>query len=120
MVTLFVPGIDTGPPGAAEGGWEELGKVGWTEFVPGTHTVEGAAAALADPAAWATLRPRLRPGDGVVYDARLLHRGLANRSRGTARPLLYASFTRGWFRDAQNWGDESLFEAPRGGGSGAT
>jgi ectoine hydroxylase-related dioxygenase (phytanoyl-CoA dioxygenase family) len=47
-------------------------------------------------------------GDAVLYDARLLHFGLANKSQSTKRPLLYASFIRSWFQDKQNWGAESL------------
>jgi ectoine hydroxylase-related dioxygenase (phytanoyl-CoA dioxygenase family) len=48
-------------------------------------------------------------GDVLLYDARLLHYGLANCSNTTKRPLLYVSFTRTWFQDQQNWGTASLF-----------
>jgi hypothetical protein len=37
-------------------------------------------------------------GAGVVFDYRLLHRALPNRSPSW-RPLLYLTYARGWFRD---------------------
>ena len=59
---------------------------------------------------WSVLFTDLRSaGDALLYDARLLHFGLANRSERTRRPLLYVSFSRPWFQDKQNWGDERLF-----------
>jgi len=128
VVTMFLPGLTLlgdktpHPPGAAnsasatddgDDGDEaaDSAKVGWTTFIPGTHTVEGAAKVLADPEAsipQRSLSPHLTAGDVLLYDARLLHFGLANKSKHTKRPLLYASFVRSWFQDQQNWGTESL------------
>lgn len=51
-------------------------------------------------------------GDVLLYDSRLLHYGMANKSQHTERPLLYVSFWRNWFLDKQNWGDTSLFSPP--------
>ena len=73
---------------------------GPTQFAPGTHrdrsrasrtaASEGAAVwAMADDALLASPTP-LEAGDLVIFDYRVLHRGLANR--GTSfRPVLYAT-----------------------------
>lgn len=59
------------------------------------------------------IRPRLRPGDAVLFDARILHFGLPNRSQ-VVRPLVYCNIHAAWFRDAKNWDDHSsVFENPR-------
>lgn len=43
-------------------------------------------------------------GSAVLFDYRLHHRGLANRSTsGESRPLLYLTFGRSWFTDAENF-----------------
>jgi ectoine hydroxylase-related dioxygenase (phytanoyl-CoA dioxygenase family) len=49
------------------------------------------------------------PGDAIVFDYRILHRGLANIS-DQARPLAYFTFAKPWFRDATNYTKTSLFE----------
>ena len=61
----------------------------------------------------ALVRPRLAAGDALIFDARVLHFGLPNRSRGAVRAVPYANFTEFWFRDPKNWDDnESVFEPP--------
>jgi len=46
-------------------------------------------------------RPHCALGDAILFDARLLHFGLPNRSVGAARPLLYVNYHRPWFADFQ-------------------
>ena len=47
-------------------------------------------------------RPVVPVGACVIWDFRLEHRGSENRSR-QARPLLYATYTKRWFRDPVNF-----------------
>ena len=50
-------------------------------------------------------------GSAVLFDYRLHHRGLANRSTsGESRPLLYLTFGRSWFTDAENFPAFFLFK----------
>ena len=58
-----------------------------------------------------TVRPSIRIGDALIFDCRLLHFGLGNRSkRNQRRPLLYINLTHEWFVDPKNWDDrEKLF-----------
>lgn len=70
-------------------------EVGPTDLLPGTHRlVGGGASGLL--AAFSSLRGSsgaiaaapLAPGDALLYDARLLHRGLGNTSYGRCRAVL--------------------------------
>ena len=54
-----------------------------------------------DIEAWA------RAGDAIIFDYRILHRGLANNSTND-RPLAYFTYGRSWFRDATNYSTTSL------------
>jgi hypothetical protein len=119
VVTMFLPGCLITSDGDAALGHAETGTaredqdlVGWTSFFPRTQRIEAAAAVLASPAVSLDDRrsvcPNLDAGDVILYDARLLHFGLSNRSSRTKRPLLYVSFVRKWYTDKQNWGTESL------------
>lgn len=72
-------------------------EVGPTQLLPGSHHLvargswsgraRAAAAALRDSAGAAAAAP-LTPGDALVYDARVLHRGLGNSSYGRCRVVL--------------------------------
>ena len=63
----------------------------------------------------ATIRPHVDAGDLVIFDCRILHFGLANRSApagsssGTRRPVLYVNWHQKWFEDKKNWESDSLF-----------
>jgi len=74
------------------------------------------------------VRPHLEAGDLVMFDCRVLHFGLANRSARSSkaaaaskaapaatpavwRPLLYANVTQRWFEDKKNWEKAALFTA---------
>ena len=75
------------------------------------------------------IRPQLQTGDGLIFDCRILHLGLANRfhevkdqfkhhnqdevpvldTRGW-RPMLYVNYHQPWFIDPKNWNNnEKLF-----------
>jgi ectoine hydroxylase-related dioxygenase (phytanoyl-CoA dioxygenase family) len=94
-VNVFVPLVDLEP---------ELGP---TELCLGSHHLTRGLAAPYEPDPG--LRERightgpsalaLAPAGGaVVFDYRLLHRALPNRSNRW-RPILYLTYARGWYRD---------------------
>ena len=115
-INVFIPLVDVGP---ANG----------TEFYPGTQmaepfaplgTIDDAAAEdtpLTLPLSSRTqespttaagsrrITPIASPGHALLFDYRVLHRGLANRT-GEARPCLYATFSRPWYTDIYNFGSE--------------
>lgn len=56
------------------------------------------------------IRPHVEPGDAIMFDCRVLHFGLANRSAATKRPVLYVNYHHPSFRDPKNWNEaERLF-----------
>jgi len=73
------------------------------------------------------VRPHVEAGDLIMFDCRILHFGLANRSTKSLnpikaskaapgvpavwRPLLYANVTQRWFEDKKNWEKAALFTA---------
>ena len=52
-----------------------------------------------------------RAGDAIIFDYRILHRGLANTS-AEDRPLAYFTYGRSWFRDATNYSSTSILPTP--------
>jgi len=79
--------------------------VGQTALVHGSHRLEVASRLLVGDA-WhgSVVRPRLDPGDVLLFDCRILHFGLANPSdSGVERPILYTNMTISWFHDPKNW-----------------
>lgn len=50
-------------------------------------------------------QPRVPVGSAAVWDYRIFHRGMANRSR-KARPLIYATLCRDWWHDTLNHEDQ--------------
>ena len=94
-----------------------LRSVGQTAFVIGSHelpvsaqlmTTEGGDVELATR----LVRPHLRTGDVLLFDCRVLHFGLANRSPGAGRPggvqrpMIYVNYHQPWFVDPKNWNNE--------------
>lgn len=76
---------------------------GATEFWPTSH--------LPQNADFASLLPSLpleaAPGDAILFDFRVIHRGTANTS-GRWRPILYQTCTAEWFEDDFNFPALSL------------
>ena len=68
---------------------------GPTELQVGTQR----KAELANPKRYA--KARCGPGSLVMYDPRVIHRGGSNQGKD-ARPLLYLTFSRIWYRDTVN------------------
>jgi hypothetical protein len=58
-------------------------------------------------AAKAGRRYHAKAGDAIIFDYRILHRGLANGSPDD-RPLAYFTYGRQWFRDATNYTATSI------------
>uniref|UniRef100_A0A0G4HPW9 PHD-type domain-containing protein n=1 Tax=Chromera velia CCMP2878 TaxID=1169474 RepID=A0A0G4HPW9_9ALVE len=85
--------------------------VGPTEFYPGSHYLwhywgggdENANRQRGRPEA-----PLLKAGDALVFDYRVLHRGLGNRS-GIVRPVLYLTYC----RKGDVWRDRENFASDR-------
>ena len=78
-------------------------KNGATEFVPRTHydwRADGRPTVV-DAAA----------GDAVVFDWRLKHRGLSNKS-SKPRPLLYLTYAQPWFVDKYNFSKSRYADLP--------
>lgn len=71
---------------------------GATEFLLGSHVGEARVWEHRDQPA---LQLSAEPGDAVLFDARVRHRGRANVAG--ARPVIYASFVRSWFQDNVNF-----------------
>ena len=51
------------------------------------------------------LRPHCKAGDVILFDARILHFGIANASLEVYRPLLFVNYSRPWFSDYQPGGE---------------
>jgi hypothetical protein len=76
---LFLVGVERGSPAAGK-------QCGQTAFVLGSHDLETCASVMAGAGGQPELvrrliRPHLAAGDALVFDCRILHLGLANRSR---------------------------------------
>jgi len=70
-------------------------SVGPTEFTPETHlewTARPGNVTLTSSA-----------GDAILFDFRLRHRGLANKTQDTHRPLLYITYGSPFFTDTENF-----------------
>lgn len=89
---LFLPGVDCP---------EEAGQ---TAFVLGTHFLKSCARVMTQEGGQAELeekliRPHLQVGDALLFDCRILHFGLGNRSTHVWRPMLYINYHQQWFVD---------------------
>ena len=54
----------------------------------------------------------VKAGGAVMYDYRLMHRGMPNRSTDTLRPVLQFLYHRPAYKERANYGSEPLFDAP--------
>ena len=89
-------------------------EVGFTQFWPGTHRHDqllgfgGACEVLG-----AHCDGLLRAGDALVYDYRLMHRGMPNRSPGgpggRQRAILQFFYHDAGYAERRNYGDAALF-----------
>ena len=90
-------------------------EMGPTELRPGTHyhtrnLVPMMLAAKARKTLQPPVAPLLRQGDVLVFDYRILHRGLANVSQQN-RPILVLTVAQTWFKDVLNFPSRSLGDA---------
>ena len=86
--------------------------VGATSFWPGSHSREGLVGfgAFADALSLSVEADLRHPGAFVVYDYRLLHRGLAySLNDGPDRTLIQLVYHKAWYRERRNYGDAKLF-----------
>lgn len=75
------------------------GKNG-TEFIPGTQRVTQAR-----PEKEQTARPAVAVGNAILFDYRVIHRGLGN-STTTPRPCYYVTYSREWYTDKYNFSEQ--------------
>jgi hypothetical protein len=59
----------------------------------------------------APVAPLVLAGDALIFDYRVLHRGKANASLWTNRPILVLTYSQPWFRDLLNFPKRSIFHA---------
>ena len=85
--------------------------VGYTEFWPTSHKNAGllgfGAAAHALGGVQSTKNSKA--GDWVVYDYRLMHRGIGNESKDTRRPILQFMYAVDGYKERKNYGQKSVF-----------
>lgn len=96
---VFMPLIDLCQP-----------RVGFTQFWPRTHHAPGLAgfgpvAPLLDSA----VDGRVPAGCAVMYDYRLMHRGMPNTA-DVERPLVQFFYHRSTYQEKRNYGEERLLE----------
>lgn len=84
-------------------------ETGTTAVWPGSHNREGARKELSELASSGSMEgsdlPLARAGDVLFMDMRLIHAGTPNVS-STPRPILYIAYSRPWFRDHMNFGEQ--------------
>ena len=96
-LTVFCPLVDV------------TAERGSPQFIPGTHVVSDEECNSIDHRV-AQFSP-LTSTDCIVFDYRLLHRGVANTA-DTPRPLFYCVYTKKGYTDRHNFGTEPLLTAP--------
>ncbi len=72
-------------------------ETGSTRFYPDTHRVSREKALQ-----MAYVEPNVPVGSCVIWDYLIYHGGMPNRSQA-ARPIMYFSYSRAWFRDSMNY-----------------
>lgn len=81
---------------------------GSTRFFPGSHRDPAGAdmprGTAQDGISENGIAPDLEPGDAILFDSRISHGGMANRS-GAPRPIIYCTYHRAWYRDVSNFRD---------------
>eukprot|EP00041_Stephanoeca_diplocostata_P035727 m.1270410 g.1270410 ORF g.1270410 m.1270410 type:complete len:291 (+) comp24749_c0_seq26:1118-1990(+) len=98
-VCVFVPMIDLDD------------TVGYTSFYPCSHRHKGLVGFGPAASVLQTEVHGIVPkGSAVLYDYRLLHRGMSNQSSATQRELVQFLYSVPWYAEAKNYGSEPLFE----------
>jgi ectoine hydroxylase-related dioxygenase (phytanoyl-CoA dioxygenase family) len=91
--------------------------VGYTEFWPTSHKNAGllgfgpAALSLGGVQS----NQNAKAGDWVMYDYRLMHRGIGNKSKDVRRPILQFLYAIDGYKERKNYGTESVFTPSSGG-----
>mmetsp|Transcript_17376 Transcript_17376/g.34864 ORF Transcript_17376/g.34864 Transcript_17376/m.34864 type:complete len:302 (+) Transcript_17376:265-1170(+) len=98
---VFIPLVDVSLP------------LGPTELRPGSHKItRNLAPMMLAAKARGTLRkpvmPLLRAGDALIFDYRVLHRGRANITKESDRPILVMTFAKSGFKDRLNFPSKSI------------
>eukprot|EP01126_Amoeba_proteus_P024594 TRINITY_DN2473_c0_g1_i15.p1 TRINITY_DN2473_c0_g1~~TRINITY_DN2473_c0_g1_i15.p1 ORF type:complete len:189 (-),score=7.07 TRINITY_DN2473_c0_g1_i15:85-651(-) len=85
-------------------------EVGFTQFWPGTHKYsELIGFGPACPQLETNVDGLISCGDCLIYDYRLLHRGMPNCSLQTERPVLQLLYHTKEYVETRNYGKESLW-----------
>lgn len=83
--------------------------VGFTQFWPGSHKHEQLIGfGEACPIVHSNYDAIVTAGDCVLYDYRLIHRGMGNRS-DMERPILQFLYHKNFYHESHNYGTEYLF-----------
>jgi hypothetical protein len=86
--------------------------VGFTQFWPGTHRYADLAGfGGAAPVLGCAVDGIVPAGGCVVYDYRLMHRGMPNVSEATQRPVLQLLYHVPTYKETKNYGLTRLFDA---------
>ena len=93
---LFIPLIDLDE------------ETGYTQFWPGSHISKrlagfGKVAEITQ----STWNGKCQAGDAILYDYRLMHRGIRNTST-ILRPVLQVLFKKKWYKEKRNYGKDSV------------
>ncbi len=99
--------------------------MGSPQFCPGTHMLSDATCNAMEHRVFQV--PVIEAGDAIVFDYRVLHRGMGNSSSsgggdtngGQVRPLFYVVYAKPWWRDKTNFGSEMLMSGSAGNGNGS-
>ena len=84
--------------------------VGFTQFWPGTHRyAELAGFGGAAPVLGCAVDGLVPAGGCVIYDYRLMHRGMPNVSQATKRPVLQLLYHLPTYKETKNYGQSKLF-----------
>lgn len=93
---VFLPLIDLNP------------RVGFTQFFLGSHKTSQLVG-FGPAAKWlaADFDGILAAGESVIYDYRLMHRGMANQEK--LRPIIQLLYTKPFYVETKNYGSKSMY-----------
>lgn len=110
-LNIFIPLVDL------------TAELGPTELRPGSHFLtRDLTRSMLLAKVKKTLRPPVKPtihrGSALLFDYRTLHRGTANTTQGTPRPVLVLTCSKPWFHDLFNFPKRSIHDGGRDGDDG--